>query len=112
MVQAVEINGIGKDNPLGISYGPAVQQKISNFLKNPLEALDGFIDNGIVGMKDWQPVFAEVQGQEKMDKYVNLTNVMHTVAKNRQSYLKTGKTVVSTGKIQTLPTMKGTRSGF
>jgi hypothetical protein len=112
IVHEVETAGIGENNPLGITYGPPVQNKLTNYVENPLAILDLFINNGIIGLKQWQPVFAEVQDQEKMDRYVNLTDIMYITAKNRQSYLKTGKAVISTGKVQTLPTMKGTRSGF
>jgi hypothetical protein len=113
VVHAVETNGIGENNPLGITYGPAIQQRIANFnIENPREILDWFIDNRIIGVKQWQPAFAEVQDQEQMQRYVNLTDIMYTTAKNRMRYLRTGRAVVSTGKVQTLPTMKGTRSGF
>jgi hypothetical protein len=113
IIQAIERAGIGENNPLGITYGPAVQQKITSFnTENPLEVLDWCIDNGIIGVKNWQAAFAQIEDQELMQRLVNLTDVMHTTAKNRMSFLKTGKAVVSTGKVQTLPTMKGTRSGF
>lgn len=89
------------------NHGTPVQQQITNFSNpiNPLGALDWFIDNRIIGPKEWQPVFAEVE-------YMNLTEVMQIAAKARLSYLKTGRPTVTTGKIQTLPTMKGTRSRF
>lgn len=112
-MRTVEESGIGKDNPLGITYGPPVQQKITNFNTNNLiETLELFINNRIIGVKQWQPAFAEVQDQQQMQRYVNLTDVMYTTAKNRQSFLKTGKAGVSTGRIHTISTMKGTGSGF
>src|ERR671910_913128 len=108
IVQAIESDGIGKDNPLGISYGPPVQQKIPNFsLEDPTQVLDWLIDNNIVGFKQWQPTFAKVENQERLDKYINLTNVIHTSAKDRKEFLKTGKAVVRTGKEQhPVPFMK------
>jgi hypothetical protein len=113
IVQAIETDGIGEDNPLGIMYGPVVQRKITNFnVNNPLETLDWFIENGIIRVKDWQPAYAEVQDKDRMEKYVNLTYIMHSTAEDRLSFLKTSKAVVRTGKVQQLPTMKGTRSGF
>ena len=113
IVHEVEIAGIRENNPLGITYGPAVQQKITNFnADNPLQTLDLFINNGVIGFKQWQPAFAEIDSEEQMDKYVRLTDIIHISAKGRLSFLKTGKAVVNTGKVQTLPTMKGTRTGF
>lgn len=112
IIQAVERAGIGENNPLGITYGPPVQQKISNFTNNPLEVLDHFIDNGITKVSDWQQAYLEVQDQERIDKYLNLTDSMYTAAKNRRSVIKTGRVTVRAGKVQTLPFMKGTRSGF
>lgn len=114
VIHAVETAGIGENNPLGITYGPPAQQKITNFnAENPLETLDLFLDNGIIGVKQWQPAFAEVQDQQQLDKYINLANVIHTAAKDRQAFLKTGKAVVRLGKVEhPVPQMKSTRSGF
>ena len=83
----------------------------TNFLKAKIMALitDWLLELGIIGIKQWQPTFVQIEDLV-MQRYVNLTDIMHTCAKNRHSYLKTGKAVVATGKTQTLPTMKGTRS--
>jgi hypothetical protein len=114
IIHEVETAGIGENNPLGITYGPAVQQKITQFnAANPLETLDLFLDNSVIGLKQWQPAFAEIQDQERMNKYVNLASTIHTAAKDRLSFLKTGKGVVRIGNVQRpVPQMKGTRSGF
>lgn len=116
IVHAVERDGIGENNPLGITYGPPVQQqKITGFnVENPTEALDWLIENKIVGFKDWQPAYAKHDNQEQLDKYINLTEIMHITAKDRKEFLKTGKAVVRTGKPMpnAVPFMKGTRSGF
>lgn len=113
IVHTVERAGIGENNPLGITYGPAVQRKITNFnTNNPVEIVDQFIQNGIIGIKDWQAAFAEVQDQPLMQRIANLTEVMRISAKARLSYLKTGIAPVTSGKVQQLPSMKGTRSGF
>ena len=113
IIQTVERDGIGENNPLGITYGPPVQQRLTNYSAgNPCEILTQFIENKVIGLKQWEPAFLEISDLEQMQRYANLTDIIHTAAKNRLSYLKTGKAVVSTGKIQMLPNMKGTRSGF
>lgn len=113
IVQTIETDGIGKDNPLRISYGQAVQQKITSFnAENPIETIDQFLENGIMGYKQWEPAFRKVDNQEQMERYTNLTEVMYKAAKNRLSFLKTGRAVVETGRIQYTPSMKGTASGL
>jgi hypothetical protein len=114
IIQTIETDGIGKDNPLGITYGPPVQQKITSFnAENPLETLDLFTDNGVIGLKQWQPAFAQEENQERIDKYANLITTMDKAVKAQQAYLKTSRRQVLTGKeVHPVPQMKGTRTGF
>ncbi|HYZ60228.1 MAG TPA: hypothetical protein VE544_11280, partial [Nitrososphaeraceae archaeon] len=81
IIQTIETDGIGESNPLGITYGPPVQQKITSFnAENPLQTLDLFIDNGIIGIKQWQPAFQKEENPEQLDKYVNLTTTINNAA--------------------------------
>lgn len=112
VVQTVETNGLCESNPLGITYGPPAQQKTTVFrTNNAIEILNRFIDSGVIGLKEWKPVFAEVKDQQLMERYLNLIKVMRISAENRLNILKTGRVVVRSGIEESVPSFNNLSSG-
>lgn len=55
---------------------------------NLVKTLDQWIDNNIVGQRNWEPALAEIDSIGRLDKYASLGRNITTAANKQVSYLK------------------------
>lgn len=84
----ISVTILGYNHALAEQEQQQEQSPRQEHKSNLVKTLDSWIDNNIVGQREWEPALAEVDNIPRLDKYMSLGRNIITAANKQVSHLK------------------------